>query len=482
MFRKIFKLNTISIILTALLISASLTFCLPAPYAMAATNEILKPTAYTFSAFGTNQNPASAYDFATGGDSTTYNNLGVGNNNASPTMRYRTWQTSSNPHSSRTLYIRRQGTGNNNDWWRIQYSTNNGSSYTVIETNLRNPALGNSLAVSIPTSLNLSLLIVRIDTVRQGGSDGGFARIYDVWLDCELALPRVGTQISAGYPIVVNPSPMTPQQEWTTVTVPVWHGENISSIDAVEIKVFFDSAGSDPDESGFSPDAQTCVVFTWTRGGSPEWDMLSAGATWDVNDAGCSKPGDAVKQGNWVFSIKIGKVATYSAGSSDWDIYAIAFDYKDDSSSDYLRDVEMNWYGEVSVSTITVDWWDIVPGSDFNDTTKQTDISVVYIANGVYYQKVASGNTWTGSVSNCALNTGGTPGNLEFSLKADDTDNLTAAVLVNAYPTYITIGSSTQTDESGEEISSNTIWLKLGAVIPNDTFSGTIYYMISATS
>jgi hypothetical protein len=470
-------------LLAAFLIGTLIDFCLPATPALALTTEILKPTDWDFFATGGNLNPTNAYDLTTGNDSTTFNRLAVGGNRRSPTMQYDAWQTSSNNHSARRLYIRRQGVNNSNDYFRIQYSTDGGSGWTVIETNLTTVPIGNTPVVNISTSLDLSLLIVRIDTFRVGGGDGGFARIYDVWLASDFTgVPKVGTQIGAGSPIVVNPSPMTPQQEWTTVTVPVAHAENLSHIDSVEIKLFFDSAGNDPSESGFSPDAQTCAVFTWTRGGSPVWDILSAGATWAINSAGCSKPGDSLFQGNWVFSIKIGKVATYSAGSSDWDVYAIAIDYNDANSSDYLRDIEMNWYGEVSVSSITVDWEGIAPGADFDDATKQTDIAVTFIANGVYYEKVAASTTWTSGMGNAALNTGGTPGNLEFSLKADDVDNLSSAVLVNAYPTYITIGSSTQTSESGEEISTNTLWLKLGAVIPNDMFSGTIYYMISGTA
>ena len=99
MFRKIFKLNTISIVLAALLINASITFCLPAPHALALTTEVLSPTAYTFSGSGTNTNPTRAYD----GITTNYNVLGVGNNNVDPTMEYHTWQTSSNEHSERRL-------------------------------------------------------------------------------------------------------------------------------------------------------------------------------------------------------------------------------------------------------------------------------------------------------------------------------------------------------------------------------------------
>jgi hypothetical protein len=142
----------------------------------------------------------------------------------------------------------------------------------------------------------------------------------------------------------------------------------------------------------------------------------------------------------------------------------------------------MNWYGEVSVNTVDVDWVGIAPGSDFSSATKQTDISVVYIANGVYYQKAASTTNWTSTKGNAALNTGGTPGNWQFSLKAYNTDNLTAATLVNVYPTYITIGSGNQTGESGSTIATNTLWLKLGATIPSVTFSGTLYYVIGNTS
>ncbi len=47
MFRKCFKLNRIGIILAALFIGALFPFCLPATPVLAATNEILKPTAYT---------------------------------------------------------------------------------------------------------------------------------------------------------------------------------------------------------------------------------------------------------------------------------------------------------------------------------------------------------------------------------------------------------------------------------------------------
>jgi hypothetical protein len=478
MFRKLLKLNTISIALTAILISASLIFCLPAPPALAAT-ETLRPTDYTFSGSGTNSYPERAYDT----NLNNYNTLGVGDNNADPTMEYHTWATSSNEHSERRLIIRRRGRYNSNDTWSISYSINGGTDYTIIESGLINPSLGNSPTVYIATDLDLSQLVVKIATFRNGTSDNGQARIYDVRLECDYsAVPLVGTQIGAEYPIVVSPTTLTPQEQWTTITVPVAHGEGLSHIDYVEVKLFFDSAGNDPDESGFSADVHTCAVLSWTRSGFwGIWALEPSGTTWTLNSSGCSKPWDFGSQGNWVFSFQIGKVATYSAGAADWDIYAEALDDYSATGYDYLRDTEMNWYEEISINTSDVDWGGIAPGSDFSDTTKETDISVTYVANGSYYQRIAATTPWTGSLNNAVLDESGTPGSLEFSLKADDVDNLPSAVLVTAYPTYVTINTATQTDESGTTVTTNTLWLKLG-VIPTDSYNGAIYYMITNTS
>ena len=457
---------------------------IPAPHALALTTEILKPTDYTFSAGGTNNDPTYAYDTSIGGEDSTYNVVGVGDNNADPTIEYHPWQTSTNNHSERRLYIlyrgRNNGAGAARDLWSLSYSINGGADYTIILEGLANTAKETSPVVYIPDDLDLSQLVVKIATFLVGANNNGHVRVWDVWLECDFtSFHLVGTQISGSYPLVVNPTTFTPQQEWTTVTVPVWHGEDLSHIDSVEIKLFFDSAGTDPSESGFSADAQTCAVLTWTRGGGPEWDISPAGTTWAINSAGCSKPGDSSLQGNWVFSLKVGKVATYSDGSPDWDIFAEAVDYNSATSSDYLRDIEMNWYGEVSINTVDVVWDTVAPGIDFGDATKQTDISVTYISNGPYYEKIATSGNWTSGSGNAALNISGAPGNMEFSIKADNTDNLTNAVLITAYPTYVTINNTgTQTGESGTSVTTNTLWLKLGAV-PIDSFSGVVYYMIS---
>ena len=136
----------------------------------------------------------------------------------------------------------------------------------------------------------------------------------------------------------------------------------------------------------------------------------------------------------------------------------------------------MNWYGEISVNTGSVDWGTVSLGSDF-DANSQTGISVTYVCNGNYNQQVKSDGSWSGGATSLTLNAAGTPGVAEFSLKADDTATLPSAALVSTG--YVTIDSGTQTGEAGNTETANTLWLKMGASgIPAVTYSGTIYYQI----
>lgn len=453
---------------------------LPATVVRAQATEILKPTAYTFSAAGTNSGPEYAYDGTTSGEDTTYNRLGVGDNNNDPTIEYHTWESPSQTHTARRLYIRRSGTGNTDDTWGIYYSTNGGSSYTAVETGLINPTKGNTTAVTIDTGLDVSNLWVKISTSKSKGPDGGFADIWDVWLEGDYSPPpKVGTQIGAEYPITVNPSTMTPQEEWTTITVPVEDADTLADVNEVKVKVFYDSAGTDPDEAGFSADVKTCAILTWTRGGVPEWTIAPSSTTWAINTAGCGKPADGATQGNWIFSFKVGKVATHSPGTDDWDIYARATDTGSGTGEDYLLDIEMNWYGEITENTVNVDWGTVPLGSGFtDDTTNRVTVSVTYICNGNYNKQIKTSSPW-GTSPTVTLNPSGTPSDGEFSLKADDDLTLDGAVLVST--SYITFGTGIQTAESGVTETGNGLWLKTGpsGITGGVDYNGTIYYTIA---
>jgi len=105
--------------------------------------------------------------------------------------------------------------------------------------------------------------------------------------------------------------------------------------------------------------------------------------------------------------------------------------------------------------------------------------SRTYLANGAYDEQASASGSWIGSSNNATLEATGNPGANQFSLKAYNADTLVSAVLVNASPTYTTIDDTgTQTGESGDTVTTNTLWLKLGTTFVDDTYSGTIYYQI----
>ena len=137
----------------------------------------------------------------------------------------------------------------------------------------------------------------------------------------------------------------------------------------------------------------------------------------------------------------------------------------------------MNWYGEITVNTAGIDWGTVSLGSDFSANV-QSGVSVTYISNGSYNQQVKSDSPWTGGASSVTLNGAGTPGAGQFSLKANDINDLGSAALCSTG--YANIDSGSQTGESGNVEAANTLWLKVGATgIRDVTYNGTIYYQIA---
>jgi len=283
----------------------------------------------------------------------------------------------------------------------------------------------------------------------------------------ESSAPTVGT-------ITISPGSMTPQEQWTNTTVPVTDNNTLANVNKVNVTVFYDSAGNDTSAPG-TADVQTCAILTWTRGGSPVWSLAPASTTWAINTGGCSNASDSLTTGNWVFSFKVGKVATHSPGSDDWDIYAKATDSIGQTGDNYLRDVEMNWYGEINVTTGNISWGTVTPGCSNNISPV---VNITYICNGNYDEQVKTPQNWTNASGNVALNTTGNPGTGEFSLKADDDATLVDAVQVLS-ASYTTFDTGTQTTEAGNPENNNHLWLSLGSGIPVDTYSGTIYFGIT---
>jgi len=273
---------------------------------------------------------------------------------------------------------------------------------------------------------------------------------------------------------------MTPQVEYNA-KVYVEDANTLDDLSTVTVRIFYDSNSnySAGDEAG-AADTQTRAILTWTNATPNTWTIdPSASTSWTIEEGNCVEPTLTGSSGTFEFHFKPGKVATENV-SGKWHLWAEADDGGGGTpSTNTDQNKDMNWYGEVTVNTGTITWSAIAPGADFGDPTKQTSISVSYIANGAYDEQVASSSTWAGASATATLEATGNPGVSEFSLKAYDADTLGSAVLVDATPTYTTVDATgTQTGESGDTVTTNTLWLSLGTPFAEDTYAGTIYYQI----
>jgi len=258
----------------------------------------------------------------------------------------------------------------------------------------------------------------------------------------------------------------------------------------VRVAIVFDSADSDPaTDPGETGNTQTLACLKWVKS-TDTWSISPTGGTpattWSITSGNCTKPADmTLTTGTWEFYFTVGKVATEGtggAGNAGWDLFGEVNDEGTPVKMWDDRDLAMEWYGEVTMNTGSINWGSVSPGMDFaeGDPSEEVNISVTYLANGDYDEKVGASQNWTSASGNATLNTTASPGAGEFSLKADDIGTLTSAVNVTASPTYVTIDDTgTQTDDDGEDITTNSLWLKLGTPFTDATYTGTIYYQVA---
>ncbi|MGB9553883.1 MAG: hypothetical protein ACPL7L_05865, partial [bacterium] len=203
--------------------------------------------------------------------------------------------------------------------------------------------------------------------------------------------------------------------------------------------------------------------------------------SWAIIPDDCLKPSNLnAGCGDWVFAIKVGKVAACSsADSSNWDIFAKAWDSQDSTGELYTRDREVLWYGEILTSA-QAEFGSVTPGTGFEDNVNEVNsISVTYIANGDYDQKVKSSPSWNGHGKVATFDASGNCNNpQEFSLKAFKEDTFSKAVQVDTIGVSID-ATGTRTEEDGNTVATNTLWLKVSSVFSSDTYSGTITYIIA---
>jgi hypothetical protein len=263
---------------------------------------------------------------------------------------------------------------------------------------------------------------------------------------------------------------------WVTLS------NNLEHLQTVQVTLFYNSSGDNTTTPG-PADTQTCAILTCAVGPLPIWTISSGTPTsWTIETGGCVQPPLNETSGAWIFAFKPGKVATENIGVADWDAQGLAIRNPTQTGERYVRDKDMNWYGEITVNTPSVDWGEVPLGLTSDNTTyNPKTVSIQYIANGDYYEDIRS-EDWTGGGETVTLDETGVdppafPG--MFALKADDTSVLGTAISVTG--SYNPINDSRGlTTEDGVTITDNGLWLSLSAAgIAPVTYSGKIYYQIA---
>jgi hypothetical protein len=339
-----------------------------------------------------------------------------------------------------------------------------------------------SIVATLGLVLTLALVPVASPVMAAEGTASGSFQVGNV----APTITSVEVIPAAGGSAVTSMTPGTAYKAKIVVN----DANTVNDTAQVRVAIVFDSADSDPvTDPGETGNTQTLACLKWVKS-TDTWSISPTGGTpattWSITSGSCTKPSNmTLTTGTWEFYFTVGKVATEGiggAGNAGWDLFGEVNDEGTPVEMWDDRDLAMEWYGEVTVNTASVDWGSVSPGMDFaeDDPSEEVNINVTYLANGDYDEKVGASQNWTSASGNATLNTTASPGAGEFSLKADNTTNLANAVNVTASPTYTTIDNTgTQTDDDGEDVTTNSLWLKLGTSFTEATYTGTIYYQVA---
>ena len=278
-------------------------------------------------------------------------------------------------------------------------------------------------------------------------------------------------------------SAMNPLTEYDA-RVSVTDSDGITDLGSIEVKIWYDGDGGSASESDFdgiaAGNTQTAVIITWTESSNTFSIDPSASTTWSLG-AGSVAPVDLT--GEFHFKFTVGKAATITSGAARWQIAARVID--DTPQTAWAADAEgatMAWYGEISGVSGTVSWGQVNPGMNFAEGAPSEQAlggtPVKYISNGPYDEKVRSSATWTSGSTTVTLVASETLTANQFALRADDTSTLASAVLVDDAGVAIDVNAA-QTGESGEDVGTNTLWLKLASTFAKGDYTGTITYIIA---
>ncbi len=258
------------------------------------------------------------------------------------------------------------------------------------------------------------------------------------------------------------------------IKVNVTDNQTLEHLSSIQVTIWYDADG-DHTPVATSVDNETCAIITWTPTNTWTLTSMGAGSTW-TSHAGDTPTLVAQNTGTFVFHFVPGKVATENAGSADWDINVTATDAGSGSDDGSQTGRSMNWYGEISNVTPTVNFGSVSLGTQEISSA----LSAKYICNGNYGEQAKTDAQWSdGGSYNVNLQASGAPGDGEFRLDAHDDSNTAGEVqLSDAYQDID--GDETMTTEDGHTQSSIYLWLTLGASgIVSGTYNGNINFCIN---
>ncbi len=257
--------------------------------------------------------------------------------------------------------------------------------------------------------------------------------------------------------------------------VKVTDNQTLEHLNWIEVTIFYDSDGLDP-AAPSTVDNQTCAIITWTP--ADTWTMtdMGTGSTWSYDNG--TTPELTNNTGWFIFPFTPGKVATENTGSANWDIYAYAHDEAGGDGDAFLRDLDMNWYGEINTVSPSVDFGSVALGAE----SESIALHATYICNGDYRQQAKTDAAWwTTDNYSVSLETAETPGEGEFTLWISEDGNSSKDLQLSG--TYQTVDSEAITTEDGNLQDEIVLWLRLGSSgVASGIYEGDIYFLINTPS
>lgn len=151
--------------------------------------EIKRPTSHTDYSPTTTDNPEYAYDNLFTTNSTTHYE-----NDKWPAIDFHTWGPSSTTYDTLYLWMDWSATAAIDDYFQIQYSTDNGSTWITWKDNSSAAIPRENTSVQISPVVNSSLIQLRINTEKVGSPSNGEIYIYELWTNGSYTVNLAPTQ------------------------------------------------------------------------------------------------------------------------------------------------------------------------------------------------------------------------------------------------------------------------------------------------